>query len=203
MRIFVFTIVLLATLVAPWAPTGVDAQEPPQAPAVVELRYAGIDPFGGQSAIFVAKLGNNSDDRITGGDLTAELGYRWALANSTDWRCAATPELTSSCTRTLPSIAPHGGLEFPIVMVSAAGVCLSASPNVTFVLEFPSGKTVVSAMASAPSRCPGQNGLPLTGQSAQRATPILRTSLILLISGSILVVGGVRVRSTSTKISGR
>jgi len=197
MRILVLTSVLAVIATARMMPPSADAQGSRQAPAIAELRYAGTDPLreDSQSAIFMASLGNNSDDPITAAEVTVDLGYRWGLADSADWRCAVTPDLMGSCARTLPPIAPHLGLELPIVMGSAAGVCLSASPSLRFVLQFPSGETVVSASATAPSRCSGQNSLPATGQSDRRAPRLSRRSLILLLLGTMLLAGGVGVRA--------
>ena len=190
-------LVLSASLPAlPLGPAGTaDAQAPPTAVApVVSLRYVGADPFGSQSAVFVAQVGNSSDQPLTNADVTIDLGYRWALANSLDWQCLTDADLDTRCTRRM-SVAAHSAAELPIVMISAAGVCLTAKPILTLAIHSPAGDSIVSSSASEPPPCPGETPtLPTTGEHPTESTHRL-SSMSLVAAGLMLVAGGAWIRA--------
>lgn len=184
-------IVVLASLTAP---LDAAAQQPPASSsrATLDLRYAGHDPFSGdESAIFVARLSDNSDDPISSADVTARLSYKFALFDDTGWRCVADAELTTTCTRTLPPIGAHLGSEVPIVVDTAAGVCLDASVDISAVVHFADGDEKLTATATAPSACAGAHPtLPATGAgTAAHARSGLRIVLLVATSSIGAAVG--------------
>lgn len=165
----------------------------------VVLRYVGRpDPFVGQSAVFVAQLGNSSDMPLTDVDVTTNLGYRWEEADSADWKCVSDAQLETRCTRKV-TLATHSGLELPIVMISAAGVCLRARPTMTVTAHLPSGDNVITAAASEPARCPGDvDALPSTGE--QVGTSSRRpTAIVGLAAGLVFVAAGVWLRAKALR----
>ncbi|HEX5480692.1 MAG TPA: hypothetical protein VFY79_13320 [Dehalococcoidia bacterium] len=168
-------LVIAAVLAGPAAgiggALGVRAQTPKQAPVIVRLAYAGMDPLR-HGYDFTAQIGNNSDDAITSGNVRIDLGYRWSMENADadGWTCATTADLTSSCTRATSGIQPHEVREFSILMGTAAGVCLTAAPEVAVVVHFPGGDRTASASAQAPADCSSPlEALPGTGSGNRSA----------------------------------
>jgi hypothetical protein len=182
----VVPILALALLAGPY---DAGAQQPPASSsrAIFELRYAGHDPFsGGESAIFLARLSDNSDEPIASAAVTAGLSYKFALSDDTDWRCVTNSGLTSTCTRTLPPIGAHLTSEVPIIVGTVAGVCLDAAVNISVIAHFADGDETLTATSTAPSGCPPtRTTLPATGaRPASGASP--GRNVVLAIGASIL-----------------
>ena len=191
-----------------WHASSASAKHAGEGRGVLEFRYAGRDPFLGElSAIFVAQLGNGSDERIASVDATVETGDKYSLLNAAadGWRCTTLRDTASSCSKTLPPIDGHLGLEFAILVGTASGVCGAATANVRLVLHFASGDQTLTADASAPSTCTQTpNGLPATGHrssfgSETRVTVVaMLVALTLGSSGALLLAIGRRRRVEST-----
>ena len=193
---------------AGWHARAASAKPAAQERGVLEFRYAGRDPFLGElSAIFVAQLGNGSDERIASVDATVETGDKYSLLNAAadGWRCTTLRDTASSCSKTLPPIDGHLGLEFAILVGTASGVCGAATANVRLVLHFASGDQTLTADASAPSTCTATpNGLPVTGHGSSfpSETSVSLVAMLLALtlglSGALALAAGRRRRMDST-----